>query len=230
MEIIKRTLIILTATVAPMVEVVRANPETRLQDYLDALALWWKEFEPLPVDILFVENSGYNLKRLNDWLEKINAGSRIRVLQFNGDKVLIENLGKSAGEAEIFDECFRRNFITGYDYVVKSTGRLTFRIPLDIVDTRFFIIRSELYETYLLELGKEVNDNQGAIIEQVMLRRVCRAIADGRKWGQFESLPRYMGVSGSDGRQYNSLSINFRYFVKNVLHRVGKKFGFDRYF
>jgi len=70
MQIAKRTLIILTATVAPMVEVLRADPKTRLEDYLSALALWWKEFESLPVDILFCENSGYDLKLLRDFCTK----------------------------------------------------------------------------------------------------------------------------------------------------------------
>ncbi|MDP2071654.1 hypothetical protein [Methylotenera sp.] len=246
METTKRTLIILTATVSPMVDVVRANPEARLNDYLKALERWWQEFKSLPVDILFCENSGYDLKSLRDWIVLMNAGNRIRVFQFNGDKSLVANSGKGAGEAEMFDECFHNNLISGYDYILKSTGRLfvsnarhlleqtinkgsdwaiSFRSPLDFVDARFFIIKLELFDAYLLGLGKEVNDKQGAYIEHAMLRRVCRAISDGHKWGQFEELPRYEGVGGTDGKQHSSLLGNLRYFVKNGLHRLGIKFG-----
>jgi hypothetical protein len=217
-----------------------------LNDYLRALILWWKEFESLPVDILFCENSGYDLKSLRDWIELMNAESRIQVFQFNGDKSLVANLGKGAGEAEMFDECFRSNFVSGYDYVLKSTGRLfvsnakylleqtiskgsdwaiSFRSPLDFVDARFFIIRLELFPAYLLGLGKEVNDKQGAYVEHAMLRRVCRAISDGHQWGQFEELPRYEGVGGTDGKKHSSLLGSLRYLVKNGLHRLGIKFG-----
>ncbi|MDP1523616.1 MAG: hypothetical protein Q8M10_10695 [Methylotenera sp.] len=246
METTKRTLIILTATVSPMVDVVRANPEARLNDYLKALERWWQEFKSLPVDILFCENSGYDLKSLRDWIVLMNAGNRIRVFQFNGDKSLVANLGKGAGEAEIFDECFHNNLISGYDYILKSTGRLfvsnarhlleqtinkgsdwaiSFRSPLDFVDARFFIVKLELFHAYLLGLGIEVNDKQGAYIEHAMLRRVCRAISDGHQWGQFEELPRYEGVGGTDGKKHSSLLGNLRYFVKNGIHRLGIRFG-----
>jgi hypothetical protein len=242
----KRTLIILTATVKPMVNVVRASPEIRLNDYLTALILWWKEFESLPVDILFCENSVYDLKLLREWVELNSKDNRIRILQFNGDESLVKDFGKGAGEAEIYDECFRSNLISGYDYVLKSTGRLfvnnakelldqmidkgsdwaiSFRSPLDLVDTRFFIIRSNLYKTYLLGLGKEVNDSQGAYIEHAMLRRVCQAMADGLKWSQFGALPKYAGVGGTDGKHHHSLLGSLRYFVKNSIHKVGIKLG-----
>lgn len=247
----KRTLILLTATVNPMVPVSRADPETRLIDYMNALSLWWEEFKSEPVDILFVENSGYNLKLLHNWIDSVNAGGRIRIFQFAAKKDLVSNLGKGAGEAEMFDECFNKNYILNYEYVLKSTGRLfisnakkllintlqtnsdwsiSFRRSFDLVDTRFFIIRSALFGTYLLGLANEVNDSKGIYIEHVVFRRVCRAIAEGRKWGKFSCLPKYEGVSGSDGIRYNSLSGKIKYYIFNLIHRVNVKYGYYRYF
>ena len=247
----KRTLLLLTATVNPMVSVTRADPEIRLTDYLNALTLWWDEFKLEPVDILFVENSGYSLQQMHDWVDSVNANGRIKVFQFIAKKDLVLNLGKGAGEAEMFDECFSKNYILDYEYVIKSTGRLfitnaknlllntlqtnsdwsiSFRRSFDLVDTRFFIIRAKLFEKYLMGLASEVNDSNGIYLEHAVFKRVCRAIADGFGWGRFSCLPRYEGVSGSDGVKYNSLLGRIKYYIFNLIHRVNIKYGYLRYF
>jgi hypothetical protein len=241
-----RNLILLTATVNPMIDVARANPKVRLNDYLSALKIWWGELETLPVDILFCENSGYDIKIIEDWILSINAESRIKIFQFTGDKSLVEKLGKGAGEAEIFDRCINENLISSYDYILKCTGRLyvknsrnllacveqsnddfafSIRGNLDFADTRFFIIKHQLFVNYLLNLAKDVDDNNGVYLEHVVLKQVFRAFSDGYKWGQFGALPQYVGVGGSDGKVHSSLFGGLRYFVKNNIHQLGVKFG-----
>jgi hypothetical protein len=242
----KKGLLLLTATINPMVEVARANPNVRLNDYLDALKLWWKELESLPVNILFCENSGYDIQIIKDWIISIGAENRVKTFQFDGDKTLVARLGKGAGEAEIYDECFKNGLLAGHDYILKCTGRLfvknakllieqailensdfaiSFRSPLDLVDTRFFILKYNLYGSYMLGLAKEVNDRQGRYIEHAVLKRLCRAISEGYIWGQFTNLPRFVGVGGSDGKVHSSILGALRYFVKNSIHQLGVKFG-----
>jgi hypothetical protein len=243
----QRTLIILTATLQPMVDVTRSKIAQRTQDYMGAIKRWWDCFQHDPVDILICENSGYDLTTLTAFTSQLNNQNRIRFFQFNGDKTLVQTLGKGAGEAEMLDECFKHNQISGYDYIVKSTGRLfvdnakqlldeaianqadwaiAIRADLKFVDTRFFIIKHALFQPYLLNLGKAVNDANGVFIEHAMLRRVAQAMADGYQWKSFSHLPIYNGSSGTDGKKYNSLKGQLIYFTKNSLHRLAVKFGF----
>lgn len=242
-----RTLIILTATLQPMVAVSRSNIEQRTQDYIDSIKQWWDSFQHDAVDILICENSGYDLTQLNSFIATINLENRVRVFQFIGDKTLVKTLGKGAGEAEMLDECFKHNQINGYDYIVKSTGRLyvdnakhlldeaiakqsdwsiAIRADLNFCDTRFFIIKQALFHPYLLNLGKAINDANQVFIEHAILRRVAQAIADGYQWKGFSHLPIYNGSSGTDGKKYNSIKGQFIYFSKNTLHRLAVKFGF----
>ena len=79
-------------------------------------------------------------------------------------------------------------------------------------------------------LASEVNDSNGIYLEHAVFKRVCRAIADGFGWGRFSCLPRYEGVSGSDGVKYNSLLGRIKYYIFNLIHRVNIKYGYLRYF
>jgi hypothetical protein len=247
----KRVLILLTATVAPMVPVSRAEPDVRLADYLNALQLWWTALKNETVDILFVENSAYDLKPLSDWIDSVDASKRIKIFQFRANENLVKSFGKGAGEAEMFDQSLSNNFISGYDYILKSTGRLfiknaeslikniiekdgdwsiSFRRSFDLVDTRFFIIRASLFGVYMQGLANDVNDPKGVYLEHAVFRRVCRSIADGRKWVMFNNLPRYEGFSGSDGAKYNSILKKFKYILFNLIHKINCKYGYYRYF
>ncbi|HOY70138.1 MAG TPA: hypothetical protein PL131_09600 [Methylotenera sp.] len=241
-----KALLLLTATIMPMISVARSNPQVRINDYLESLKIWWSKLELMPVDILICENSGYDMHVVKDWILSVRAEDRITILQFNGDKSLVMKLGKGAGEAEMFDRCINENLISSYDYVIKCTGRLhvknadellkqiiqnnddmaiSIRGKLDFVDTRFFIIKGALFKTYLLNLGQEVDDSRGIYLEHIVLKRAFKAFSDGHKWGQFSALPRYIGVGGSDGKHHSSLLGAFRYFIKNSIHKLGVKFG-----
>jgi hypothetical protein len=240
-----RTLVILTATIAPMMAVKHANPDDRLNDYLLALSLWWADFQALPVDFLFFENSGHDTSKIIDWINEVKASERIRIFQFEGDKNLISKAGKGIGEAQMFDLCSSLGYLNSYAYVIKCTGRLfvnnasvlltqaidqnhdfaiSVRSTLDFVDTRFFIIRSELFRMYLLNLHAEINDSQGQYIEHAIFKRLCKAISDGYRWGQYSELPSYAGIGGTDGKKHSNLLGKIRGIVKNCLHRLSVKY------
>ena len=79
-----KSLLLLTATVNPMMDVARSNPQVRLNDYLNTLKIWWNEFESLPVDILFCENSGHDIQIIKDWISSINAEIRMPIFKYIG--------------------------------------------------------------------------------------------------------------------------------------------------
>jgi hypothetical protein len=246
MSDIKRTLLMLNSTVTPMVDVARADPEVRLNDYISAVRQWWHAFESSPVDILFCENSGHDLTRLRALITQLNAVHRIQIFQYLGDKARIAELGKGVGVTEMFDECCRARVTDGYHYLIIATGRLfvsnakklleqacaadadwaiSLRSILDFADSRFFIVKTGMFHTYLFNLGDQINDRLNVFLEHVLVRQLFRSIADGKKWTQFEVLPRYVGVGGTDGKRHSSILGSLRYALKQGLHRFGIKYA-----
>ena len=241
-----RLLLILTATIAPAVPVVRMDPQTRFHDYCNSLTCWWGAIRHLPVDIVWVENSGYPTADITGLIGSLGANDRIVVLQVATDAELVKKNGKGAGEALMLDSVARLFPLEGYSHIGKCTGRLwmrnasrliaeysdsntevwfAIRSDFHFVDTRFFLCSRRFFVSHFLGMASEANDDAGLYIEHIAAKRILKAIAQGENFGFFPDLPRYQGTGATDGKRHDGVMGAVRYFVKNSLHQFARQFA-----
>jgi hypothetical protein len=242
----RATALLLTATVLPATPVVRADPQVRMADYLRALSQWWSLVRELPIDIVFVENSGYDIGPVHRQIALWGAASRIHVDQYVGDAERMRRLGKGAGELDLMDRFVADGRFQRYQYFVKCTGRLfvknaaalisrawddeaefaiALRSDLAFADTRFFIVHRDIAIRYLSGLGDDIRDDEGIYMETLVARQLLQLLRDGRTWHRFDRLPRYVGVGGTYGRRHAGALAEVRYQLKAVLHMLAHRFG-----
>ena len=115
--------ILLTATVDPngCSYVARSSVEDRMLDYLSSLRRWLNETD---FDIVFVENSGFDLGFLKK--EFADKSGRVEYISFDGNRYE-RSLGKGYGELEILRFAMSNSSkLSVVDRFVKSTGRYFF--------------------------------------------------------------------------------------------------------
>jgi hypothetical protein len=107
--------------------ITRTDPLVRLNDYKIAFKFWLQYNEPLINKIIFVENSGYELKELQEIASQYNEYNRqIEFLQFIASDVPT-GLHYGYSELEILDYAFDNSKLLNDDNtIIKVTGRLYF--------------------------------------------------------------------------------------------------------
>ena len=241
-----RFLLLLTATIDPkgMILTARQSPVERLKDYRASLHRWLKR-KNLFARIVLCENSGYPIpKDLKGEFNRV-GGDLLVIFQFDGNNYP-RFRGKGYGEAKIIEyvvDNFQR--IDDYDYVVKCTGRLyvpnisrilktldkgpdiacSLTKNLHIADSRLFAARPEVMKILIQGFAEEVNDTAGVYFEHVLARRIAELVSKGYRFSPWNELPYYMGVSGSTGRQLNSVRAWTRHLAKNLLYKISKMYA-----
>ena len=124
-----RYLLCLTATVTPSqgVTVKRSDPKLRQKDYLEALRFWLHHPDPRLDNILFVENSGNDLRLFRELVHDENF--RSKDVEFVSTLPMSVPSGLHYGWAELkmLDEAFEVSRLVGQSsHLIKVTGRLTF--------------------------------------------------------------------------------------------------------
>lgn len=125
------TTIILTTTinVQDVTFLYQVDPNSRIQSYLKSIKKWLYETD---LNIVLVENSGYNFEELN--IEKENFKSRFEIISFDEKKIpeaeylQVYRYGK--GRHEIFSINYAYKFsslLKMSNFIIKITGR--FYIP-----------------------------------------------------------------------------------------------------
>ena len=205
----------------------RTDPESRLRDYEQALRFW---IAKSPVDrIVFCENSGANLDVLRETACRADVGrSRTEFLGFKAQG-LDPKRGKGAGEVSILSHALRESsLLKSDDHVLKVTGRYVVpnsdvlvaqanaAKPPDIIcnltqnltyaDSRVFLMRAELLQSYFLSRKEMIDDSRQVHFEHVLAHSVLRAISEGYRWDLPADRPDIRGISGTNGRRVGDMT------------------------
>jgi len=200
--------VLLTATVVPqdVVYCDRKDVDLRLQDYLRAFQFWLGE--PLVENIVFVENSGFDLAPFQRLLDRrVTQDKRVELLGFT-QPAFDRNLGKSYGEARIIRHALDHSkLLAGDAFVLKGTGRyvpinffkvwpdvMAMEVPAvmsnfqhepDVCDSRFFGANRQFLDKYLWPACQDICDSEGFYFEHALARAVNHARRDDLTWSPF---------------------------------------------
>jgi hypothetical protein len=226
----------------------RADTSLRLKDYITAFRYWLSYKEPKISHIIFVENSGYNLKELKTIAEKENLFNRtIEFIQFNASSVP-NGLHYGYSELEILDKAFEfSKTINETDSFIKVTGRLYFPnlskllnrikvtndITIDFKDYKFFSIKKQYALTTLIVINNDFFvQNLYGIKSKMVTENISHFETYYYKFLQPLSLKnpnivtRFpinvnpIGVGAHWSTNYNSLSKKIIYFFKGILRVI----------
>ncbi len=206
------------------------DQEVRKKQYLEAIKYYWSKTDS---NILFVENSGYDLS--DDLPDEVATG-RLEILTFNGNGYQKE-LGKGYGEMKIIAHALGHSrLMKQHDFIFKITGRLKLlnlktyldqclqlpqaevvvdlRQDITVADSRCWGATRAFYEQKLLKYQEDINDSEGSYFEHVLCYACLEVIQCRQKLVLFKSIPRFAGVSGTDNTSYK------KSFLYRLLHNI----------
>ena len=125
--------LLITACISPNAadfkfnEQFRIDPQVRMEDYIGCFKYWLHYHEPRIVNIVFVENSGYDINPLKIIAQDHNQYNRkIEFIQINAGAIP-KGIHYGYAELEMIDEAVEKSaLIHQSDYFIKVTGRLYF--------------------------------------------------------------------------------------------------------
>jgi hypothetical protein len=238
----KKVILLLTGTVKPgeMILTELTDPIKRQEQYIASLN-YWLHNSILP--IIFVENSETDLSKFVD----PKFYSRIEFLTFKGNNYPKE-LGKGYGELNCLKYAYEKSAILqSADFAFKITGRyiisnfekfysyyiqnpdiytyLDLKESLKTADSKIFGFNPSFLPEYLFERQHEINDSINMVFEHVLARATLESIVRGKKFAQFVTYPKVLGVSGTTNESYKS---SFLFFLKKQLELSLKAFLLKR--
>jgi hypothetical protein len=226
----------------------RADTSLRLKDYITAFRYWLSYKESKISHIIFVENSGYNLKELKEIAENENLYNRtIEFIQFEASTVP-NGLHYGYSELEILDKAFDLSkTICDTDSFIKVTGRLYFPnlskllnrikvnndITIDFKDYKFFKIKKQYALTTLIVINNNFFIRNLYGIKNIMVTgnishfETCYfnflqplSVTNKNIVTRFPINVNPIGIGAHWSSNYNSLSKKIIYFIKGVLRVV----------
>jgi hypothetical protein len=241
--------LIMSATlVPPVAAVARADPEERLNDYLDALRFYLSLPDTVIDRILFVDNSNGDLSPLAELVQRFPHGKDVELISFEGNDHPYQR-GKAYGEFKLMDYGLANTTLFGAnDIVWKTTGRLKFlnlpemtarcnRLPFDIL--------CDLHNVPWIGSGKWRNhENMDLRVFAFRMRAydaILRDLWHSREVGfdaeffyhwmlkehpGFRVVPRFplqaqlQGISGRHQRDYRSHSQRTKDAVRSAVRRI----------
>ena len=197
--------LLLTATVQPadVIYCDRNAMQQRLDDYLHAFRFWLGE--PLVSRIVWVENSGFDLKPFRDMVARLGMqGKKVELLGFT-QAPFDRNLGKSYGEALIIQHALNHSALLAEEtLILKGTGRYVpinffkvwpqvrasdrfdvmanFYSHPDVCDSRFFACSRAFLQKYLMPVTPRIHDGNGFYFEHALAAAVGAAREGGQIW------------------------------------------------
>lgn len=221
-----RISLVLNATVDPsgVPFTLRSDPIERLDDYRWALERWIGC--PGIDQLIFVENSGYDIDELRDIVGQATylSGDSIEFLSFNGQN-FPRHLGKGYGETLNLEYAINNSKLlsTEDSMMIRVNGRYfvenihsfleTLRPPTEMLsDLRQSLTWANaavlggtirFFRDYVCPYGREVDDSKGYFFEHALARALHRGIADGLVWSPYPELPLVRGFSGTFNKSFS---------------------------
>lgn len=217
------SLLIITGCIAPKKDVpflAVSETQERLEEYEETLR--WAIFESPFTEIVYADNSGYDLEVLQKYV--IEAKKKEKALELLGfslsDPLVLQ--GKGYGEGKIMEYVLQNSKLISENkeqYFYKLTGRLKianihevmkgnrvdkvyfFRnYPLyEMLDTRFYGMPTEIYRQYFLAAYTKVNDEKLSYLEKIFYE-ICEE--NRISYQCMKKYPEFRGRSGSTGTVY----------------------------
>jgi len=204
----------------------RAGIDDRFNDYVQAFKLWLAT--PSVNNIIFVENSGYDLRVFRE-LASVVKNKSVEFVSFDGQH-FDRSLGKGYGEmlalkqvlleSELLKITGRFIKVNGRYYVpeLNQVSELwtnetevicDFTKNLTWSDSRVFGGTRSFLELYLLPELALVNDTGGKYFEHALAFSAHKAIGAGGGWKLCPPVP-IVGISGTNNAVYKSSKIKER--------------------
>lgn len=209
--------ILLTATIDPkgIIHMKRNDPLVREKDYINAIKKWKSK---IAYPIVFCENSGYNLCKVEKIMKK-SANRKFETLQFDGQDFPRE-LGKGYGELLTIKYAIEHSTLIRHsEYVIKINGRYFVKNIMKIIEpllessdiyimadlredlnwakSKVFAFKPTFVSDYLAEFQNLINDSKNFYFEHALHKAISRAVSESHKWLPFPSAPIIIGYSGT---------------------------------
>lgn len=244
-------LLILTATITPpggVPQLVRTDPQARLNDYLDALAFYMSLPEKYVGRILFVDNSLSDISRLHEMIDIAGQRSRVVLHTFSGlDHP--PSYGRGYGEFKLLDHAIdhidelapqwnhpdaRIWKVTGR-YKVRNLSRLIRSAPqrdlyCDLknkpqpwMDLRVFQTTLRGYRNFFYNIRESLREDVSHRSPEIFFREhVGRILQDHPRMvaPRLRVEPYVDGLRGSDNRNYSTGRNMMKFTLRSVMRNV----------
>ena len=242
-----KCVLIITACIQPRdIPFLKRNSELdRLNDYKIAFRKWCKN--KFVNNLIFVENSGYDLSYFQEELKKFPE-KRIEILSSNLNETFNKSLGKGYGEHLCFTDVIKRsklfreneyffkisgryyvkNFFTIYEELnkKKSDVFVFLKDNLKFADSHLFGGSNKFFSNYVVPSSSQINDSKNFFMEHCLAKSVLKAINDDLKFNIIETYPNISGIIGTNNKKikinlYKKIKLYFFYKLKNYffLHK-----------
>ena len=234
--------LIITATINPkkIPFLKRTSQHDRLNDYISSFNKWCKS--PFIKDIIFVENSGYDLSFFRE-CSKHYPKKRIEIISTDKNNSFDKKLGKGYGEYLCFNEIIKKsNLIKKNNFFLKVSGRyfvknfkqfiqeflkykpdmyVNLKDNLKFADSHIFGGSTIFFSKYILLNAKKINDTKGIFMEHCLAQSVLEGIVDGLNFKNFRIYPNIEGIIGTNNKK---IKTNFiKLFRNNFYLKIKKK-------
>jgi hypothetical protein len=234
--------IILTCTIDAnnVVMMERSETNLRYEDYKVAFKKWLMNENV--TQIIFVENSNYDLSEFRTMYSQFGAGKLVEFLSYDGQN-FPRQLGKGFGEAKALEfvvlnsDLFSKNvkfikvngryYVTNIARFILHFGSVEKDVMADLTnslrwsDSRLFGGSKNFICEYLIQQVKKTNDTNGLFFEHLLARAINKALADGLEWISIPCVFLIDGVSGTTGRAYKQTL--FGVLLKNIFLKIKNK-------
>lgn len=241
-------ILLLTASIAPKQfknSVERNDVTTRLEDYKQALTLWLHHKDERITEVIFAENSGYDLTEIKQIFKLENTYNRKFTLIQKEESLAPEGVHYGYSELELIDLVFERyNFLSAQDYFIKVTGRLYFPeisklisigVPkyLFVADSRIynflgkqnkyilstvFISRIDFYKNNILNKKEKMQDLPNSLFETLLVELLYGKFKNILLRFPFNLNP--IGVGAHSNKNYGSLKNTFINSIRATARKV----------
>ena len=214
--------IILTACINPinMPFLEHNSVEKRLNDYKNAFIKWCnsKQFQK----IIFIENSGYDLKYFHEEAKKFPQ-KKIEIISNNLNNSFEKKLGKGYGEYLCLKEVFTKSTIAKEtDYFLKISGRyyvknfnniydelsknesdiqIYLKDNLTYAESNIFAGSKKFFLNYVIPFSSNTNDTEGVFIEHCIAKAALSAINDKLTFNHFKVYANLQGTIGTNNKE-----------------------------
>jgi hypothetical protein len=239
--------LILTCTINPtgMPNLVRNNPETRLEDYKKSFNFWIKN--DYIKKIIFIENSNYNLDYFKKNSKNI-SDKEIEIISCDLNNTYDKNLGKGYGQYLCLKEIYSSSKIfKNIDYFIDVTGRhkinnfnsiikdmadnktdiyINITDNLKFADANIYGGSKKFFINYLLPETKKTNDSLNNIFENCVAKATLKAVADGMTLSKtpiYADIDGYIGTNGKKYKQNIIKKIKLFFFRKLKIYFFNHK-------
>lgn len=227
-----------------------SDPVERLAQYLHSIEFAIDHYQIIE-KIVFCENTNYSHDYLPLIERAIKKGKELEVLIYEGNRLLIQKRGKGFGEGEIIEYALKnsallrdcqifyklsgRLMIGNFDQVVATKSedngfllhpKNIYLTKIDYIETFFFKVNKEFYNSKLLDAYKNVDESNFCYIEHLLYERLKK-----KQIRAFKYPLQIIGNSGTSGKPYlNSINalrlekiccaIGAHNIQKNLIERI----------